>query len=157
MKRCIALLSILIAAACASTSGGGDTTSSQPGHGAISIHIIPNPIVARHAAGDMYDFPFEVLVRETGGHPVEIDRVSAEVFALGGLSVGEETYDAAEIRRLGYSPSIPANGEIRYRFAPRREVPDERLFSGVHAELRVEGRDEGGAPVRTSTRVTVTR
>jgi hypothetical protein len=154
MKKLLAPL-LLFVVACA---GGPSTgSSSAPGHGAVAIEILPNPIRATSAGGNMYEFPFEVVVRETGGRPVEIERVSAEIFALGGLSVGNESYDAARIRGLGYKTSVPANGELRYRFSPRREVPDERLFGNVSAELRVDARDDTGTATKATTRVTVTR
>ncbi|HEX8170427.1 MAG TPA: hypothetical protein VF824_07805 [Thermoanaerobaculia bacterium] len=157
MKRNALVLSLfaLVLAAC----GGGPRsgTTSVPGHGAIAIAVLPNPIVAQNASGNTYTFPFDVSVRETGGHPVEITRVSATVYGPGGISFGNETYDAEKIRSMGYSTSIAANGELRYHFAPRREVPDERLFGGVSAELRVEATDDTGATTSASTRVTVTR
>jgi hypothetical protein len=128
-----------------------------PGHGALSISIIPNPIVATLVRDETYSFPFEVVLRETGGRPVDIERITADIYALGGIRVGSESYDAAQIRNLGYSPRIPAHGELRYRFSPQREVPDERLFGGVSAELRVDGVDDTGTAARASTTVSVRR
>ena len=155
MKR---LLLIPIALTLTFCSSGGGTGSGPvtvtPGHGAISIEVVPNPIVATQVSGDTYDFPFEVVVRERGGRDVEIDRVSADVRALGGIPVAEETYDANRIRSLGYGTRVPANGELRYRFAPRKSVPDDRLFGGVSARLTVNGHDDSGEP--TSSRVDVT-
>jgi hypothetical protein len=58
---------------------------------------------------------------------------------------------------MGYATAVPASGEIRYRFNPRKQVPDERLFGGVAAELRVEGLDDAGVETTDATRVTVTR
>lgn len=156
MKRLTLLLSlVLLAAAC----GGGPRAgvSAVPGHGAITITIDPNPIRATRASGNTYDFPFEVVIRETGGRPVEITRVTADVLFAGGLRLANESYDAARIRQLGFNTTVPANGELRYRFSQRREVPDERLFNGVSAELRVEGRDDTGTATTASTTVTVTR
>jgi hypothetical protein len=120
--------------------------------------VSPNPIIATKVSGETYEFPFEVLIRETGGRPVEITRVSADVYALGGtIRIANESYDAARIRSLGYSTSIPANGQVRYRFAQRREVPDDRLFGSVSADLRVDGRDDTGTATTASTTVTVRR
>ena len=98
-----------------------------------------------------------MVIRETGGRPVEITRVSADVFALGGIRIADESYDAAKIRSLGYSTSLPANGELRYKFAPRKSVPDDRLFSSVSAELRVDARDDAGTPTSATIEVTVRR
>lgn len=158
MKHSAFLLSLFLVLAGCSSSGPTSTSSATPGAGAVSIEIIPNPIVARAVAGsNQYDFPFEVVVRETGGRPVTVTRVSADLFAMGGLKVGNESWDADRIRSMGYGVDIPARGELRYRFNPRREVPDERLFGGVRAELRVDARDDTGATTSASTVVTVTR
>lgn len=155
MKRPVALLPLLLLflAACASAPGGGVTPT--PGRGAVTIEIIPNPISARLISGTTYEFPFEAVIRETGGRAVDVKRVSADVFALGGLNVASETYDAAKIRALGFTTRIPANGEIRYRFAQRHEVPDRRFFSSVHADLSVDATDDGGVDTSATTRVTV--
>lgn len=159
MRR-LALLPILLLAFC--TSGNGGTGVRQPpdlppGQGAISIEIVPNPILATKVSGDMYEFPFEVVVRETGGQSVNIERVSADVLALGALRVAQENYDAARIRALGYETSIPANGTLRYTFRPRKEVTDDRLFGSVSADIRADGRDANGASVTATTTVTIRR
>lgn len=148
---------VLLAAACSTPKPGTGSTSSVPGHGAISIQIIPNPIVARRVSGNTYDFPFEVMVRETGGRMVNVDRVRADVYAIGGIRVTSQSYSAADIQSLGYSTAIPANGTLRYRFTPRTSVADERLFGGVYVELHVEATDDTGTPTRATTTVTVTR
>lgn len=154
MKRAVLPLILLLTAFCA---GRGPSPVSVPGRGAIAIEVIPNPIVATHVRDDAYSFPFEVVMRETGGRPVDVARVTATVYALGGIRLGTESYNAAEIRKLGYSPRIPAYGELRYRFSPQRSVPDERLFGGVSAELRVEGVDDTGTPTSAATSVSVRR
>ena len=150
---------VALAAALAGCSSGGprDGTTSTPGRGAIAIQVIPNPIVARPAAGGQYEFPFEVIVRETGGRPVEITNVSATVLLGGGLQLGRESWNAERIRSMGYSTSIPAKGELRYRFNPRKEVPDDRLFGGVSADLRVDAVDDSGVATSATTSVTITR
>lgn len=154
-RRIALFLSMIALAAC----GGGPQTgvTSVPGHGAIAVQIDPNPIRATNVSGNTYDFPFDVIVRETGGRPVNVTRVSAEVHAPGGLVVARETYDADRIRSLGFSTSLGANSELRYHFAPRKDVPDERLFGGVSAQLTVDATDDTGSPTSASTVVTVTR
>lgn len=148
----------LLVCACSSGKPGPTQSSAVPGHGAISLTVAPNPIVAQKVSGDTYDFPFDVIVRETGGHPVTISRVSADMYApIGGIKVGSESYDAAKISSLGYSTSIPANGELRYHFAPRKTVQDERLFGGVYGDVRVDATDETGTATSATVRVTVTR
>ena len=155
MRRSALFLFLLLTTSCG--GGGGSAPAVVPGRGALSIDVIPNPIVAKQVEGDMYDFPFEVLIREVGGRAVEIHRVTATVYALGSIRLASESYDAAQIAALGYPTRMPANGELRYRLTPRRSVPDDRLFGGVSAELRVEGQDEGGNAVLATTSVTVRR
>ena len=154
IMRNLAFLCVLLAAC---QSGPQSGVTSVPGRGAISIEVVPNPIVARQISGNTYEFPFEVVVRETGGRPVEVTGVTVTVFGPGNISVGRESWDAARIRSLGYSTSINARGEIRYRFTPQKEVPDERLFGSVSAELRVDARDDTGATTNATTVVTVRR
>jgi hypothetical protein len=132
-------------------------SGARSGHGAITVQVAPNPIVAQPVSGNVYDFPFDVIVRETGGHSVTITSVTADVTAMGGLRVAQDSYDAAKINSLGYSTTLPANGELRYHFAPRRSVPDERLFSGVSAQLTVDATDETGTATSAKTTVTVSR
>jgi hypothetical protein len=156
MKQLTFALVLLAAlAACSSSPSPGMT--SVPGHGAIAIQIDPNPIVARNVSGNTYDFPFEVIVRETGGHAINVTRVEANVVLNGGLSLARESWDAEKIRSMGYPTALPANGELRYRFTPRKDVPDERLFGGVSAELKVSATDESGTDTSATTVVTVRR
>lgn len=155
MKRIGISVLFTILAACGGGAHSG--VSSVPGHGAISVDVMPNPIVAQRVSGDTYDFPFDVTVRETGGRPVNVTRVTATVFAPGGLSAGREEWDAERIRAAGFSTSIGANGQLRYHFAPRKSVTDDRIFGALSAELRVDAVDDSGTSTSASTRVTVTR
>ena len=148
----------LLVCACSTGKPGTTQTSATPGHGAISVSIVPNPVVAQKVSGNTYDFPFDVVVRETGGHPITIQRVSADIYSsLGGVKVGSESYDAARIQSLGYSTSVPANGELRYHLAPRKSVQDDRLFGGVYGDVRVDATDDTGAATSATVRITVTR
>jgi len=155
LKRLLLLPLVVVVASCASSSAPQKV--SLPGHGAISIRIVPNPIVAAHISGDRYRFPFDVVVHETGGRAVSITRIRADVRALGGIRVASESYDAAKIRSLGYSTTVPANGELRYHFEPEKSVPDERLFGGVTADLTVDAVDDTVTAASAGTSVTVTR
>ena len=156
MKRVFLIpILLLLSSACASHQAGSTQSSGQPGHGAISMTVVPNPIVATSLGGDMYEFPFEVVLRETGGHPVTITRVSADVYAFG--SVKTESYDASKINSLGYSTTLPANGELRYAFRPRKQVTDDRVFGGVTAEVRVDAVDDTGTAASAKTTVGVRR
>lgn len=155
MKRLLLPLLLLTAAAC--SSGSRNTITAAPGHGAVAIDVVPNPIVATRVTGETYDFPFEVVLRETGGRPITITRVSATVVGPAGLTFGSESWDADRIRSMGYDTSVGANSTVRYRFSQRKEVPDDRLFGSVSAELRVEAVDDAGSATSATTRVTITR
>jgi hypothetical protein len=154
MRRIAILALALLPLACATPRGGTNKSTSTPGRGAIKLTITPNPVVATNVGGTTYEFPFDAVVTETGGHPVTIERVTANVFAAGGIPVATESYDAAKIQSLGFATAIQAKGEIHYHFAPRKDVPDERLFTSVYGDIRVEGIDDNGS--RTSTTTTIT-
>ncbi|HVG23498.1 MAG TPA: hypothetical protein VND45_05045 [Thermoanaerobaculia bacterium] len=154
MKTLSLVLSLLLLLAGCGASSPANVAA--PGHGALAVQVAPNPVVARQISGEMYELPFEVIVRETGGRAVEITEVSATATIAGGLTVDLESWDAARIRSMGYQTTVPANGELRYRFAPRREVP-EAVFGGVTARLLVEGRDDTGTETSATTTVTVRR
>jgi hypothetical protein len=157
MKRLLLLPALLVLTFC--SSGAGPTTPAVvTGRGVIAIDIRPNPIVAQHLQGDLYEFPFDVVIRETGGSRVTVNHASVDVYALGGaLRVYSESYDAAKIASLHFPTELAANGELRYHFAPRHEVPDERLFGGVTAEVRIDAKDGNGVPTTSRTTLTVTR
>ena len=158
MKRLAFAATVLLVCACSSGNPGATRTSSVPGHAAISLTIVPNPIVAQKVSGNTSDCPFDVVVRETGGHPVTIDRVTADIYAsVGGIKIGSESYDAARIQSMGYSTRVPANGELRYHFAPRKNVQDDRLFGGVYGDVHADATDETGTATSATVRITVTR
>jgi hypothetical protein len=155
-RRADAVTLLLAIALAACSSGPRPGTTSVPGRGAITVEIAPSPIIAHQVSGETYEFPFDVIIRETGGRPVTVTRVSTTVFTSG-LNVGGDSWDANEIRKMGFSPTVPARGELRYHFAPRRSVPDERLFSSLSAELKVEAVDDSVAPTSATAAVTVRR
>jgi hypothetical protein len=155
MRTLALALTLLALAAC--NSGPTDGVTSVPGHGAIAIQVVPNPIMATKVTGNTYDFPFDVVVRETAGRPVTVNRIGIRVTAFGGLSLHEESWDATRIQSLGYNTTINGRTEVRYHFNPRKDVPDDRLFSSVSAELRVDAVDDAGTATSATTAVTVRR
>ncbi|HEV7488585.1 MAG TPA: hypothetical protein VGQ65_23165 [Thermoanaerobaculia bacterium] len=154
MKRLAIIALVLLPLACAHRAGTTKSTST-PGRGAIKLTITPNPVVATNVGGNTYEFPFDAVVKETGGHPVTIERVTANVFAAGGIPVATESYDAAKIQSLGFAIAVQAKGEIHYHFAPRKDVPDSSLFSSVYGDIRVEGIDDNGSRTTTTTTITL--
>ena len=157
MKRLTLVPLLFLIAGCATHRAGQSQTTALPGHGAISVAIVPNPIVAQRVSGDTYDFPFDAVIRETAGRAVTISRVTADVYAVGGIHIAGESYDAARIGSLGYSLNVPGNGELRYHFVPRKNVTDDRIFGGVYAQIRVDAYDDTNTPTSATVTVTVTR
>jgi hypothetical protein len=156
MKRLAIIALVCLPLACATNQPGTTKSKTTPGRGEIKLTITPNPVVATNMGGSTYDFPFDVVVKETGGHPVTIDKVTASVYAGGGIPVATESYDAARIQSLGFATSIAAKGEIHYHFDPRKDV-DANLFSSVYGDVRVEALDDNGSRVSSSTTITVTK
>ena len=139
--------------------GGGNAPVAPPtpaAHGVVKVAVAPNPIVAVHVDGNNYEFPFDIVLRETGGRPISITGVVVTVYAFG-LPVNVDQNDVAEIRRLGFDPNIPANGEVRYHLQPRRAVTDDRIFGSITAGVRIEATDDAGGTTSDSIRVSVTR
>ncbi len=155
MKPLAIIALALLPLACATHTAGTTKNKSTPGHGAIKLTITPNPVVATNVGGNTYEFPFDVTVAETGGHPVTVDKVTANVFAAGGIQVATESYDAAKIQTMGFATAIQAEGQIHYHFVPRKDVPDERLFTSVYGDIRVEATDDNGSRASSTTTITL--
>jgi hypothetical protein len=154
MTRALLVSLLLLPALAACRPAAAPVVTPVPGHGAISIEVVPNPIVVKKVTGSTYEFPFEVVVNETGGRRVRITEVSITVFLASGFLVGSEEWSATEIAAMGASPDIPASTTVHYRFSPRRQVPDERYFKGITAELKVEAVDDAGTKINARTSVT---
>jgi len=152
MRLRLAALTLLVAG-CAHQAA---QSIPQSGHGAITLTVAPNPIVAKQVSGSTFDFPFDIVVRETGGHSLSIASLSLTVYAFG-MAVNHDRYDAAQIAALGFPTRLPPNGELRYQLRPRRAVTDERLFTSISATVRIDAMDDGGTPASASTTVSVTR
>src|SRR4030081_3327276 len=155
MKRLALIALVCLPLACATPRAGTTKSTSTPGRGAIKLTITPNPVVATNVGGNTYEFPFDAVVKETGGHPVTIERVTANVFTAGGIPRATESYDAAKIQSLGFATAIQAKGEIHYHFAPRKDVPDASLFSSIYGDVRIEGIDDNGSRTTTTTTITL--
>jgi hypothetical protein len=155
MKRLAIFALAVLPLACATPRAGTTKSTSTPGRGAIKLTITPNPVLAANVGGNTYEFPFDVVVKETGGHPVTIERVTVNVFTAGGIPVATESYDAAKIQSLGFATAVQAKGELRYHFAPRKDIVDERLFSSIYGDIRVEGMDDNGSRATTTTTITL--
>jgi hypothetical protein len=150
-------LLLFLVAACAPPAPQTAPVTAPPGQAALQLVVDPNPIMARRVSGNTYDFPFVIELREVNGVGVTIESVSMDVIALGNVRVHREHYDRERIRQRGFPDAIPAGGVIRYEMNLRRDVPDDRLFSSVHADVRVEAIDANGNRIAARQNVTVRR
>ncbi|HEX3069883.1 MAG TPA: hypothetical protein VHX14_15040 [Thermoanaerobaculia bacterium] len=155
MKRLAFVLLLVVPIACATRQPGTTKAKTTRGRGEIELTVTPNPVLANNTGGTSYEFPFDVVVKEKGGHPVTIDRVTANVYAGGGISVASESYDAPKIQSLGFATSIPAKGELHYHFNPKKDVADPSLFSSIYGDVRVEAIDDNGTRASATTTITV--
>jgi hypothetical protein len=155
MRRLALIALLAVPIACATHQPGTTKSKRTRGHGEIELTVTPNPVLANNTGGSGYEFPFDVVVKETGGHPVTIDRVTANVYAGGGISVASESYDAPKIQSLGFATSIPAKGELHYHFDPRKDIADPNLFSSVYGDVRVEAIDDNGSRASSTATITV--
>ncbi len=156
----ILLSAALLASACVRQPGAASPAvapAAPPPRGALEIVVEPNPILATPAGEGVWEFPFALSIRETGGSEVTINRVGIDVLTFGGLKVYGTELSSAEIERRGFPRRVPPHGRIRYAMGPKQNVPDERLFASVWGELWVEGTDEGGRSITTKTRATIRR
>jgi len=145
------VLALLLTLACSRATEVLDDSR----RGQLSFDIYPNPIIARRVEGNVYEFPFEVSVREVGGVDVEIVGLQVDVFFLSGVRIFSQPYGPEELSRRQLPTRIPAGSNIQYSFSPRREVPSETLIRGVSAEIILEGIDAQGRSTEARTRVTV--
>lgn len=139
-------------------SRGESDTPTGPGRGSLDLAVNPNPVRATRVTGenDTYDFPLELVVRETGGESVTITGITIRVRALG-INVLTRDYDANYLRDRGYSPNIAAGSTARYSLTPRASAPDAAFSSAVSADIQVEGVDGKGNTVRQTENVSVRR
>lgn len=164
MKRIAVIIAALVLAAACSERKPSTQPSTVPviewpreprKPGVLEIRVDPNPIVAIPVSPPTYEFPFTISIRETGGTPVTVMRVGMDVYSVAGLRIYTSELGPEEIERRGYIRTLAANGEVRYTWRPKAQVPDQRLFATTWGEFWVEGADAVGAPVATRTRVTV--
>jgi hypothetical protein len=155
MRRLALIALLVVPIACATHQPGTTKAKTTRGQGRIELTVTPNPVLANNTGGSGYEFPFDVVVKEIGGHTVTIDRVTANVYAGGGISVANESYDAPKIQSLGFATSIPAKGELHYHFNPKKDVADTSLFASIYGDVRVEAIDDNGTRASSTTTITV--
>jgi hypothetical protein len=131
------------------------TPAELPGRaprGSLQVDVYPNPIIALPVGGNVFDFPFEVSLRELGGSDVAIDQIRVEV-RMRGIPIFAQIFDETELTRRGYPSRIPANGNAQFRFSPRRQIPADFVLQHVAATIVMSGMDQTGRRTEATTTV----
>lgn len=126
-----------------------------PVQGRLEADILPNPVVAVSAGDRSWRFPFEVVLRESGGVDIEIEAIRIRV-SVAGVPLTSQLWDAQEIRRRGYRTSVPAGGLLQYAFAPVRTISNPLLIEAARGEVEIEIVDLRGNRSSTIVPITVT-
>lgn len=130
---------------------------SPPLRGELVLEIDPNPIVAEKVGEDIYDFPFDIVMREAGGVGVTIEEFTVEVSLARLARVFSQTFPVAEITRRGYPAEVDAGQYLRFNFRTRKSVSSDLMFRGVTAAITVRTIDRNGWRGVSRTRVSVRR
>lgn len=133
-------------------SGGAPEPATNPIRGRLEAEVLPNPVVAVATGEGSWQFPFEVVLRESGGVEIEIEAIRIRV-TVAGIPVSRQLWDSEEIRRRGYGTVLPPGGMLQYAFTPVRAVANAPLLEVARGEVEIEVVDRLGN--RSSTVVTI--
>jgi len=125
-----------------------------PVRGHLVLDTNPNPLIARRVGDDLYEFAFDIIMREAGGVDVRIEDFTVEAVAYRAVVVRSQTFPATAITDRGYPASIAAGKYLQFHFVKRWNIP-HALLPG--ASLRVSARtiDANGRRDTTGVRIGV--
>lgn len=141
----------LILAACSTL----ETEKPAVMKGRLVLEVEPNPIVATRISEKLWEFPFDIVMREAGGVDLRIESFTIDVYVLGAIHVFSAPYEGSVITQKGYPDRIEAGQFRRFPFKLRREVPNDVLFKGAYADVTAETLDAMGNRAETKLRVGV--
>lgn len=140
MIRAFSLLLALLVAGCS----GLPKEESAVLRGHLQLEVEPNPLVARPLGDDVYEFAFDIIMRERGGVDVRIEDFTVEAIAFRSVPVRKQTYPASFITARGYPASIEAGKYLRFSFVKRWKLPTDLLLSGASARITARTIDADG-------------
>ena len=146
------LLLLTVWSGCAALS----TESPATLRGRIELDVAPNPLVARLVGDDLYEFAFDIIMREAGGVDVRIEDFTVEGIAFKTLPVQTQTFPASYITDRGYPATIAAGKFLRFSFAKRWSIPSRLLLSGASLHVMARTVDANGRRDVTDVRIGVT-
>lgn len=127
-------------------SGGDDglKTVSQPGHGAVAVAVLPNPIALHPLGGELYNVVFDVQVTETAGYAVEVQQLVLHV-QFAGANAYTLRYGVLDLQARGSTTSIPPRGQVSFHFDAKTKIPSKFALSALSGDLSVVASDAAGA------------
>jgi len=150
---CATLVTALLSVSCSTLP----REIGNPLAGRLLLEISPNPIIAEHVEGRTYDFPFDIIMRETGGVDVTIDDFTVDITLLGVVTLFSQKFPATEISRRGYPVEIGSGKFLRFSFRKRKEVPNDLVFRSAIARVTAHTTDTNGRRGETKLEVQVRR
>ena len=155
LRRCFFVKGLSVAALLIAGCGTLQQESPTVLRGRLVLEVEPNPIVAVEAGEDLYDFRFDIVMREEGGVGVRIEDFTIDAIAFKTVPVRSVTFPASYIVERGYPASIDAGKYLRFSFMRRWQLPGRLLISGASARVTARTIDENGRRDETVVRVAV--
>ncbi|HEX9161755.1 MAG TPA: hypothetical protein VF980_08625 [Thermoanaerobaculia bacterium] len=138
-------------------SGCASTPREQPAllKGHVVLDVDPNPLVARKVGNDVYEFAFDIIMREAGGVDVRIQDFTVDAIAFKTVTVQSQTFPAQFIVDHGLPASIAAGKYLRFSFVKRWTVPTRLLLSGAALHVSARTVDANGRHDTSEVRIGV--
>lgn len=146
---CLSLCALLVS--CAAMPK--ESPAQLAGH--LVLDTDPNPLVARQVDGDVYEFSFDIIMREAGGVDVRIDDFTVDAIAFKSVTVHSQTFPATYITGRGYPASIAAGKYLRFNFVKRWTVPSRLLLSGAAVHVTARTTDAAGNRRTSEVRIPI--
>ena len=122
------------------------TSYEQPttlkGH--LILDTSPNPLIAKKVGDDLYEFAFDIIMREAGGIDVRIEEFTVSAIAFRTVTVQSQTFPASYITDRGYPASVAAGKFLRFSFVKRWKIPTRLLLSGASLHVAARTIDADG-------------
>ncbi len=151
MIRQPAAILLILYSACAAVPA--ETPAILKGH--LVLDVDPNPLPARRVGNDLYEFAFDIIMREAGGVDVRIDDFTVDAIAFKTVTVHSQTFPARYITDRGYPAAIAAGKYLRFSFVKRWNIPTPLLLSGASLHVSARTIDANGRRDTSDVRIAV--
>ena len=144
-------LALLVVASCSTIPR--EAPAVYKGH--LELDVAPNPLVAKPVGGDVYEFAFDIIMREAGGVDLRIQDFTVDAIAFKAVTVQSQTFPAQYILDHGYPASIDAGKYLRFSFVKRWRIPTRLLLSGASIHVSARTIDANGQRDTSEVRIPV--